>query len=217
VANQPIRLGIAGGLGGALVDAAEQWEVSRDYHEEKSRRRKREDVEDKYRKAVIEDFLARRDADDSSEANDFLRLADPQFDVAAQTSEYANSGEIIDLNNNGIDDRKEGEQEAQPAPEADAPLAPEGMVLGAGGYYYADMEGGRKGGPMMSPAPGALGSLPATKDVNATRRMSVPQGRLTVDAPAKGKPATTGKQQMTDLEKKQDAAAVSLVLVGSQR
>ena len=52
MANQPIRLGIAGGLGGALVDAAEQWEVSRDYHEEKSRRRKREDVEDKYRKVM---------------------------------------------------------------------------------------------------------------------------------------------------------------------
>lgn len=217
MANQPIRLGIAGGLGGALVDAAEQWEVSRDYHEEKSRRRKREDVEDKYRKAVIEDFLARRDADDSSEAADFLRLADPQFNVAAQTSEYASSGEVIDLNNNGIDDREEGGQEAQPAPEADAALPPEGMVLGAGGYYYADMEGGRKGGPRMSPVPGALGSLPATKDVNATRRMSVPQGRLPVDAPAKGKPATTGKQQMTDLEKKQDAAAVSLGLVGSQR
>lgn len=214
--NQPIRLGIAGGLGGALVDAAEQWEVSRDYHEEKSRRRKREDVEDKYRKAVIEDFLARRDADDSSEATDFLSLADPQFNVGAQTSEYASSGEVIDLNNNGIDDREEGGQGAQPAPEADAALPPEGMVLGAGGYYYEDMEGGRKGGPMMSPEPGALGSLPATKDVNATRRMSVPQGRLPVDAPAKGKPATTGKQQMTDLEKKQDAAAVSLGLVGSQ-
>lgn len=215
--NQPIRLGIAGGLGGALVDAAEQWEVSRDYHEEKSRRRKREDVEDKYRKAVVEDFLARRDADDSSEATDFLSLADPQVDVAAQTTKYASSGEVIDLNNNGIDDREEGGQEAQPAPEADAALPPEGMVLGAGGYYYADMEGGRKGGPMMSPAPGALGSLPATKDANATRRMSVPQGRLPVDAPAKGKPATTGKPQMTDLEKKQDAAAVSLGLVGSQR
>lgn len=215
--NQPIRLGIAGGLGGALVDAAEQYEVSRDYHEEKHRRRKREDVEDKYRKAVIEDFLARRDADDSSEATDFLSLADPLYNVAAQTSEYASSGEIIDLNNNGIDDGEEEGQEAQPASEADATLAQDGMVPGAGGYFYEDMEDRRKGGPMMSPAPGALGSLPATKDANATRRMSVPQGRLPVDAPAKGKPATTGKQQMTDLEKKQDAAAVSLGLVGSQR